>query len=243
MENLVYKSEKGNLVTTSVLVADKFEKRHEDVLRSIRSLECSSEFQERNFALMVENRKLPQGGATKVHHYIMTRDGFTFLAMGFTGREAAKFKEDYINAFNKMETMIKNTTIDQMICDPDFAIALLTEVKESRKKINELQPKALIYDQIANIENLKTVAEVAKLIGTGRNILFDFLRDNKIFMQNNLPYQQYMDLGYFQTKIITIDSINKNYSQPYFTTKGLTWITHKWCDHRQTAIASYSHKK
>lgn len=94
-------------VTTSLKVAEYFNKRHSDVLRAIKRLECSDQFQQRNFALMVEMKKLPQGGATRSEYYYLTRDGFTFLAMGFTGKVAASFKEAYIEAFNRMEAALR----------------------------------------------------------------------------------------------------------------------------------------
>lgn len=89
----------GQAVTSSLAVADYFTKRHDDVLKKIRALECSPEFTARNFAVSeytdATGRKLPC--------YQITRDGFAFLAMGFTGKRAAQFKETYINAFNQME--------------------------------------------------------------------------------------------------------------------------------------------
>lgn len=90
----------GRITATSLQVSEHFGKRHADVLRAIKNLDCSKEFAERNFALSdfidSTGRKLPC--------YRMTRDGFTFLAMGFTGKEAARWKEAYINAFNQMES-------------------------------------------------------------------------------------------------------------------------------------------
>lgn len=90
----------GRIIATSIQVAEHFGKRHADVLRAIKNLDCSKDFAERNFALSdftdSTGRKLPC--------YRMTRDGFTFLAMGFTGKEAARWKEAYINAFNQMES-------------------------------------------------------------------------------------------------------------------------------------------
>ncbi|EIW7557493.1 Rha family transcriptional regulator [Salmonella enterica subsp. enterica serovar Stanleyville] len=89
----------GQAVTSSLAVADYFTKRHDDVLKKIRALDCSPEFTARNFAVSdytdASGRKLPC--------YNITRDGFAFLAMGFTGKRAAQFKEAYINAFNQME--------------------------------------------------------------------------------------------------------------------------------------------
>lgn len=89
--------------TSSRKVAEKFSKRHTDVLRSLQNLECSNEFRQRNFALSSYEQTLPNGGTKQVPEYIMTKNGFVFLVMGFTGKEAAKFKEEYINAFDKME--------------------------------------------------------------------------------------------------------------------------------------------
>ena len=92
----------GRVVTTSLAVANYFTKRHERVLDRIRNLECSAEFTEHNFVLSeytdASGRKLPC--------YQITRDGFAFLAMGFTGKRAARFKEAYINAFNQMEKLL-----------------------------------------------------------------------------------------------------------------------------------------
>ena len=90
----------GKPVTTSLLVADRFAKRHGNVLMALRKLECSEEFNALNFKL-VEYRD--SKGETRPM-YEITRDGFMFLAMGFTGKEAAEWKEKFIEAFNRVET-------------------------------------------------------------------------------------------------------------------------------------------
>ncbi len=93
----------GQAKTTSLLVAEKFGKRHDTVLRAIRRLDCSPEFTERNFAVSAYSdstgRQLP--------YFEMTRDGFTFLAMSFTGKIAAQWKEHYLHAFNAMEATLQ----------------------------------------------------------------------------------------------------------------------------------------
>ncbi|EFM6916890.1 peptidase [Escherichia coli] len=93
----------GQAVTSSLAVADFFSKRHDDVLKKIRILDCSPEFCARNFAETSILVRQPNGGTRKLPCYQITRDGFAFLAMGFTGKRAARFKEAYINAFNLME--------------------------------------------------------------------------------------------------------------------------------------------
>jgi Rha family phage regulatory protein len=94
--------ENGALVTDSLIVAEVFGKRHDDVLRSIDNLECSQGFRLRNFA---ESNYLNSQGKS-LPCVDMTRDGFIFLAMGFTGAEAARWKEAFIVAFNDMETAL-----------------------------------------------------------------------------------------------------------------------------------------
>ena len=87
----------------SLQVAEMFCKQHKSVLRAIQNLDCSDEFRRLNFApssyINEQNKKQPC--------VCMTRDGFTFLAMGFTGKKAAQFKEAYIKRFNDMEKFIR----------------------------------------------------------------------------------------------------------------------------------------
>lgn len=102
MDALVY-LEKGHPVTDSLMVAEAFGKRHADVLRSIDNLESSKEFNERNFALV----KYKDAKKEERRKYVITRDGFTILAMGYTGKEAMLFKEKYIQEFNRMSEGIR----------------------------------------------------------------------------------------------------------------------------------------
>lgn len=87
--------------TTSTKVADAFGKLHKNVIQRIESLDCSAEFASANFSAHEETI---QAGAVKRRSkvYEMTKDGFMFLVMGFTGKKAAQIKEAYINAFNEM---------------------------------------------------------------------------------------------------------------------------------------------
>lgn len=92
----------GQPITTSQAVAEKFGKSHSVVLRALRNIDCSDEFLECNFA---SSTYIDTRGRTR-DMIEMTKDGFVFLVMGFTGKQAAKFKEDYINEFNRMATTL-----------------------------------------------------------------------------------------------------------------------------------------
>ena len=99
----IFVDSKDTARVDSMFVAKFFEKKHSHVLRDIENLDCSDDFRQSNFGLT--SYKDSQG--KKQPRYAMTRDGFTFLAMGYRGEKAAKFKELYIKRFNEMEKFIK----------------------------------------------------------------------------------------------------------------------------------------
>lgn len=91
------------IMTTSLAISNVFEKNHRDVLRSIKDLEIPENYRERNFAPTFRDVPGPNGSVRKEPIVLITRDGFTILAMGFTGKKAMEFKIKYIDAFNRME--------------------------------------------------------------------------------------------------------------------------------------------
>lgn len=98
---------KGKPVVSSRHVANVFEKEHSKVLRSIANFtEAKSGLSEKftNYNFMPVQYKDSTG--RKLPEYLLTRDGFVMLVMGFTGKKALQFKEAYINAFNEMEQYI-----------------------------------------------------------------------------------------------------------------------------------------
>ena len=110
MKELIPKDEYGIFADThdtarvdSLFVAQAFEKRHDNVLKDIRELDCSDTFRLLNF----EESSYRNAQGKKQPAYCMTRDGFVFLAMGYRGKKAAEFKELYIRRFNEMESFIR----------------------------------------------------------------------------------------------------------------------------------------
>ena len=98
------KIENGQILTSSLVVAEVFSRMHKDVLKAIDNLECSKDFRERNFAPSYytnsQNKQMPC--------YAITEKGFMFLAMGFTGKAAAEWKERFIFEFEKMAEMLNS---------------------------------------------------------------------------------------------------------------------------------------
>ncbi|HDH7616110.1 TPA: Rha family transcriptional regulator [Escherichia coli] len=95
--------ENGRAVTTSVAIAEFFGKRHERVLDKIRNLDCSAKFTEHNFV----SSEYTDSTGRKLPMYQITKNGFVFLVMGFTGKKAAAFKETYIAEFDRMEAELR----------------------------------------------------------------------------------------------------------------------------------------
>lgn len=96
------------LTVSSLDVADRFEKLHKNVLRSIETLECSQEFRRLNF----EPSSYRDAQNKEQAHVKLTRDGFSLLVMGFTGAAAMYWKERYIQAFNMMEAELLRREIE-----------------------------------------------------------------------------------------------------------------------------------
>ena len=124
MNELVFRGQNDQVCTSSFKVAEFFEKNHPDVVRSIDRLRDklqSTDFQcdakmstEIIFEEHFEDIPQPNGGTKKGKYFIMNKDAFTLLAMGFTGKRVLEFKIAYINEFNKMEAELKSQQTKQL---------------------------------------------------------------------------------------------------------------------------------
>jgi Rha family phage regulatory protein len=118
---------KGVPVVSSRHVAEVFKREHKDVLEAIRNCSCSEEFSRRNFT--PSTYKDSRG--KKQPEILITKDGFAFIVMGFTGKKAAQFKEAYINRFNEMESFIKNL-YEAKADFPEFTQAIMDAHEEPK---------------------------------------------------------------------------------------------------------------
>ena len=99
MTDIILSTQNGEPVASSRQIAESFEKNHRDVLRAVDNLKEDV----RNFAQMFFETTVPDSYGREQRAYLMNRDGFTLLAMGFTGKAALEWKLKYIAAFNEME--------------------------------------------------------------------------------------------------------------------------------------------
>lgn len=239
--NLVLKSKDGNReITTSLIIAEVFGKRHDHVLRDIRELHCSDQFHAANFGFMVEMRQLAQGGSQKVEWHEISKDGFSFLVMGYTGERAAQFKEQFIAEFNKRELMLNS---DEYILARAYQISIksiksLEERLSNKEKqlelaettIKESAPKIQYHDKVLQAEGLITTTIVAKDLGMSAEALNLFLKKHDVQYKSQgtwVLYAKYMNKGLTGTKTypyLDKNGVKRTQIQAYWTEVGRKFV-------------------
>lgn len=178
-------------VTSSRIVAEHFEKDHNELKKKIRDLQKDMGGTPHIYFHEAEYSDSMNRIQTE---YLMNRDGFSLLAMGFTGLKALTFKMDFIEAFNLMEAELNSPAA---IMARALSIAQDT-INNLGKTIEMQKPKVEFFDQVACSKDAIEMGDVAKALnikGVGRNKLFEILRERKILMNDNIPYQKYCDSG------------------------------------------------
>ncbi|MGF7253766.1 Rha family transcriptional regulator [Enterococcus faecium] len=136
MTNLVIMKDQ-QAVTTSLQVAEVFGKEHKVVLKAIDELK---EGVAQNYAdLFYEDTYIHPQNKQKYRQIIMNRDGFTLLAMGFTGKKALQFKLQYINAFNEMEKTIKEKSVSIPTTKRGLALLALEASEETNQRVDVIE--------------------------------------------------------------------------------------------------------
>lgn len=162
-------------VTTSLAVAQAFEKNHKDVLEAIRTKISTAE----NPALLkmfVEDSYTATNGKRNKMYY-MNRDGFTFIAMGFTGRKADEFKLKYIQAFNAMEERIRNqprlpqSPTEMLKLAIDSTLETADKVEKLTTRMDDLEQNAPIDPGEYNYLSKRISSEVQNYITAHHLIL------------------------------------------------------------------------
>jgi Rha family phage regulatory protein len=144
--NELVKNIDGKAVTTSRKVAEIFEKEHKNILQAIRNLEIPSDYRELNFQPSVYEQPNPSGGKPiQQPEYLITRDGFTILAMGFTGKKAMQFKIAYIEAFNAMEAQLKECSVSRPVDITTSTAALIDKINLRLIAGEEVEREVLRY--------------------------------------------------------------------------------------------------
>lgn len=210
MENLVSVIN-NQVVVSSRQVAEKFGKEHRNVLASIKEIISA----EKSALTFYQENTYKAGTGKSYPEYLMNRDGFTLLAMGFTGKDALQWKMKYIAAFNNMEQKLQN----KMLMLPDFTnpaeaarawAEQFDKRTEAERQLEEAKPKMIFADAVSASDTTILIGDLAKLIKQngheiGQKRLFEWLRNNGYLIKRkgadyNSPTQKAMELGLFKIK-------------------------------------------
>ncbi|GFH43035.1 oxidoreductase [Lactococcus hodotermopsidis] len=223
--------ENDKIVTNSKQVAESFGKQHKDVLENIDNLMAE------NSAVKMFKETSYESRGRKFRMYLMNRDRFSLLAMGFTGKHALEFKLKYIEAFNQLE---------QFYNSPDMIIKRAMELQAQKiikleTENKELKPKALFADSVSTSKTSILVGDMAKIIKSngidmGANRFFTWLRDNGYLIKRkgsdwNMPTQNSMNLDLFEIKETIINKPDGHVQiskTPKITGKGQIYFINKF---------------
>lgn len=238
-ELIIMKDQKA--VTSSLQVAETFDKRHDHIIRDIEKLQKDLP----NFGEMFLLSNIHDGYGRSRKAYYMNRDGFTLLAMGFTGKKALKFKMQYIEAFNKMEDQIKTGGFKI----PSTMAEALRLAADQQEQLELMKPKAIFADSVATSHTTILVGDLAKIIkgngvDTGARRLFQWMRDNGYLIKRkgtdyNSPTQKSMEMGLFKIKEsshVNGDGVTVVTKTPKVTGKGQQYFVNKFIGDNQLSI-------
>lgn len=195
MEDVVRKE-----TMTSLEIAEVTGKRHSDVLEAIRNME--------NAWVKVAQRKFPLGSYKDANNqdrpcYILNKTECLYVATKFNDEARAKLVlrwEELENQVRRSEIVMPNFS------NPAEAARAWADQYEQRLKlavkVKEDAPKVEFFESVAESKDaveMKAVSSTLNYVAVGRNKLFAILREQKVLQSNNIPYQKYIDVGYFRT--------------------------------------------
>lgn len=246
MTDIILSTQNGEPVASSRQIAESFGKEHKDVLEAIRTKTAENSALLEMFHLTEyttsQNKKLPM--------YLMNRDGFSFLVMGFTGKKADEWKLRYIQAFNAMEKQLaQRPQLSRAELMAQALIAAHDELEHKDRQIAELTPKGIFADAVNASKKSILVGELAKLlcqnsVQIGQNRLFVWMREHGYLIRDpkrsnyNMPTQRAVEQGLFEIKETTVvhsdghTSINKT---PKVTGKGQIYFVNLFLKGRAPA--------
>lgn len=217
---------------TSREVAEKFDKRHDHVMRDIRNIIKELGSPQNWGHLFVDSTYENKQNKQVYSQYLITRDGFTLLTMGFTGAKALEWKLKYIEAFNKMEAELKKQSEQSLPGTyKEALIQLLEQVERNEQLVEErvvLLPKADYHDDVLNKDGLITTTTIAKDLGLKSAAkLNQVLYLNRIIYKNGDGWCPYADYEWLVTDgYCDYQSYKDPNAKPYlkWTEKGRKWI-------------------
>lgn len=223
----------NQVVVSSRQVAEKFNRMHKDVLENIRNILVAE-----NSAARFYQESTHEYRGQRFPEYLMNRDGFTLLAMGFTGKDALQWKMKYIAAFNEMEERLKNKVLALPdFTDPAEAARAWAEQFEKRKAleiennmqkqvISEFKPIKEYVDTILASKDTLTITQIAADYGMSAKNLNKVLNSQRIIRNVSgqwILFKEHMNKGYTKSETLEVtrkDGSKKVVMQTRSTQKG-----------------------
>lgn len=237
----------GKPVTTSLTIAEGVQRPHKNIIELIR--ENISDF-EAFGPVAFETRKgksLPQGGFAKATEVAVLNEHQATLLITFMRNIGVvkEFKKRLVKAFFEMRDELERRNAHFAIPQtmPEalrLAAELAEKVEVQSAQILEFKPKAEFYDQVAVAQDAISVGEAAKVIGTGRRRLFQFMRHHGWVTRKNEPYQSKIEAGYLDVKLGSWEHPDHGIQQSVTTLvtgKGLTKLQRLWTESRDPQSA------
>ena len=154
-----------------------------------------------DYRVIVKNDENPLGGRPSTDYEItidMAKE-ISMIQRNEKGKQARQYFIEVEKQWNSPERVIARGLIESQ-----------KMIENLNQQVIEMKPKAEFFDQVASSKTAIQMSEVAKVLNYpnfGRNRLFEFLRNKKVLMANNIPYQKYVDCGYFRV-------IEQKYTKP-----------------------------
>ena len=219
MNEIVFRGTNDQALTNSLLIAEKFGKEHKNVMQSIRNLIGGTAENSAIAEMFSESRYLNEQNKEQPM-FLMNRDGFTLLAMGFTGKKAMQFKLEYINAFNNMEAQIKASqkpksqleilqmSINQLVEQEHRLSSVERDVAETKKEIAEMKQeriengKLLLEAEVSgnNVPEISMRNKIRRLVNQYAAATNTSQRDIWHDIYNNLYYAYGISINSYKDK-------------------------------------------
>jgi Rha family phage regulatory protein len=170
MNDLILATQNGEPVASSRQIAESFDKRHDHVIRDIDNLKGDVP----NFGEMFFETEIPDSYGRPQRAYLMNRDGFSLLAMGFTGKAALEWKIKYIAAFNAMEQQLSQKQPDLAELSPELRCLIRLEQQQKQQaqeivrlnqKLDQLQGTGAFGTGGWRRESARIIARIAQVRG------------------------------------------------------------------------------
>ncbi len=188
MTDIILSMQNGEPVVSSRQIAESFEKNHRDVLRAADNLKEDV----RNFAQMFFESTEPDSYGREQRTYLMNRDGFSLLVMGFTGKAALEWKLKYIQAFNEMEKKLSTPQMPKLSKELQALFLLDDRTQRQEQRLSALENTMTVdYDQQRVLRKCISKSVIGSLGGENAPAYTDPHVRGKVYSECNRDVQDW----------------------------------------------------